>query len=163
MRVVTVFRRNPHARIRVPPVVAYLSTVLTGRRQPALLRSRRRIRCNRRHSASACDGSFPDSPLEGDGFELPVPREKGWSFDGSLIVGALQKSSRFHQNWVNSKLRGCDSVQLRIGDVFVRGRVGDRATVIQEKIGRPTSIGVGGRHQSECASQHGYISLGPIR
>ena len=25
-----------------------------------------------------------DSPLEGDGFELPVPREKGWSFDGSL-------------------------------------------------------------------------------
>ena len=24
-----------------------------------------------------------DSPLEGDGFELPVPREKGWSFDGS--------------------------------------------------------------------------------
>ena len=25
-----------------------------------------------------------DSPVEGDGFELPVPREKGWSFDGSL-------------------------------------------------------------------------------
>jgi len=25
-----------------------------------------------------------DSLLEGDGFELPVPREKGWSFDGSL-------------------------------------------------------------------------------
>jgi hypothetical protein len=23
-----------------------------------------------------------DSPLKGDGFELPVPREKGWSFDG---------------------------------------------------------------------------------
>jgi hypothetical protein len=23
-------------------------------------------------------------PLEGDGFGLPVPREKGWSFDGSL-------------------------------------------------------------------------------
>ena len=29
-------------------------------------------------------GRETDSPLEGDGFELPVPREKGWSFDGSL-------------------------------------------------------------------------------
>jgi Rhodopirellula transposase DDE domain len=39
-----------------------------------------------------------DSPLEGDGFELPVPREETWSFDGVSIVGALQKSSRFDQN-----------------------------------------------------------------
>jgi hypothetical protein len=34
MRAVTEFLRNPHARIRVPPVVAYLNTALTGRRQP---------------------------------------------------------------------------------------------------------------------------------
>jgi hypothetical protein len=34
MRAVTVFLRNPYARIRVPPIVAYLNTALTGRRQP---------------------------------------------------------------------------------------------------------------------------------
>jgi hypothetical protein len=42
-----------------------------------------------------------DSPLEGDGFELPVPREKGWSFDGSLSSAPLKslrvstKTTRF--------------------------------------------------------------------
>ena len=38
---------------------------------------------------------------------------------------------------LDSKLRGCDRVRLRIDDVFAGGRTRDRATVIQKTTGRP--------------------------
>jgi integrase len=41
---------------------------------------------------------------------------------------------------IDSKLRGCDLVRLRIDDVFVGGRVRDRATIIQQKTGRPVQF-----------------------
>ena len=41
---------------------------------------------------------------------------------------------------IDSKLRGCDLVRLRIDDVFASGRVRDRATVIQKKTGRPVQF-----------------------
>jgi integrase len=41
---------------------------------------------------------------------------------------------------IDSKLRGCDLVWLRVDDVFAAGRVRDRATVIQKKTGRPVQF-----------------------
>ena len=41
---------------------------------------------------------------------------------------------------IDSKLKGCDLVRLRIDDVFAGGRVRDRATVIQKKTGRPVQF-----------------------
>jgi len=41
---------------------------------------------------------------------------------------------------VDSKLRGCDLVRLKIDDVSAGGRVRDRATVIQKKTGRPVQF-----------------------
>jgi hypothetical protein len=41
---------------------------------------------------------------------------------------------------IDSKLRGCDLVRLRVDDVFAGGRVRDRATVIQKKTGRPVQF-----------------------
>ena len=38
---------------------------------------------------------------------------------------------------IDSKLRGCDPVRLRVDDVFAAGRVRDRTTVVQQKTGRP--------------------------
>ncbi len=38
---------------------------------------------------------------------------------------------------VNSKLRGCDFVGLRVRDVFAAGRVKERASMIQSKTGKP--------------------------
>jgi hypothetical protein len=38
---------------------------------------------------------------------------------------------------IDSKLRGCDLVQLQIDDISVGGRVRDRATIVQKKTGRP--------------------------
>jgi integrase len=41
---------------------------------------------------------------------------------------------------IDSKLRGCDVVKVRIGDLLGGGRVRMRATVVQQKTGRPVQF-----------------------
>lgn len=41
---------------------------------------------------------------------------------------------------IDSKLRGCDLVKLRIGDLVSGGAIRNRATVIQQKTGRPVQF-----------------------
>jgi integrase len=38
---------------------------------------------------------------------------------------------------IDSKLRGCDLVRLRVGDVVLGGTVRLRTAIVQQKIGRP--------------------------
>jgi integrase len=44
---------------------------------------------------------------------------------------------------IDSKLRGCDIVKLRIGDVIVGGQVRQRSMVIQQKTGTPVPFEIG--------------------
>lgn len=41
---------------------------------------------------------------------------------------------------IDSKLRGCDLVKIRIGDLMAGGSFRERATVIQQKTGRPVQF-----------------------
>ena len=41
---------------------------------------------------------------------------------------------------IESKLRGCDLVKIRIGDLMSGGSFRDRATVVQQKTGRPVQF-----------------------
>jgi integrase len=41
---------------------------------------------------------------------------------------------------IDSKLRGCDVVKVRIGDLVLGGKIRDRAIVIQAKTGRPVQF-----------------------
>ena len=41
---------------------------------------------------------------------------------------------------IDSKLRGCDLVSLRVDDVAVGGHVRERATILQHKTGRPVQF-----------------------
>jgi integrase len=41
---------------------------------------------------------------------------------------------------IDSKLRGCDVVKVRIGDVVIGGRIRTRAIVVQQKTGRPVQF-----------------------
>jgi hypothetical protein len=41
---------------------------------------------------------------------------------------------------IDSKLRGCDIVKIRIGELVSGGRVRARATVVQKKTGRPVQF-----------------------
>ena len=41
---------------------------------------------------------------------------------------------------IDSKLRGCDVVKVKIGDLLVGGRIRNRAIVVQQKTGRPVQF-----------------------
>lgn len=41
---------------------------------------------------------------------------------------------------IDSKLRGCDVVEVRIGDIVSGGRIRDRAIVVQQKTKRPVQF-----------------------
>ncbi|WP_443478348.1 tyrosine-type recombinase/integrase [Novosphingobium aerophilum] len=41
---------------------------------------------------------------------------------------------------IDSKLRGCDLVKIKIGDIVSRGSIRSRATVIQQKTGKPVQF-----------------------
>jgi hypothetical protein len=41
---------------------------------------------------------------------------------------------------IDSKLRGCDIVKMKIGDIVAGGELRTRATVIQHKTGRPVQF-----------------------
>jgi hypothetical protein len=51
---------------------------------------------------------------------------------------------------IDSKLRGCDIVKIRIGELVSGGRVRTRATVTQQKTGRPV--------QSSCSNRLAPVS-----
>jgi hypothetical protein len=60
---------------------------------------------------------------------------------------------------IDSKLRGCDLVKLRIGDVASGGQIRNRATVIQQKARRPSSI----RDHDRDAQEPGDPAAAPWR
>ena len=87
--------------------------------------------------------------------ELPAPRHKPWN-KGKLtgakpplrqkhVWGIRTKLQIEHRTRdlalfnlaIDSKLRGCDVVALKIEDVAPNGYCADRATVRQRKTGRP--------------------------
>jgi integrase len=57
---------------------------------------------------------------------------------------------------IDSKLRGCDLVRLRVNDVSVGGHVRDRATVIQMKTNRPVQFEI--TEQSRAAIRDWMIN-----
>jgi hypothetical protein len=56
---------------------------------------------------------------------------------------------------IDSKLRGCDLVRLRIDDVFAGGLVRDRATVIQKKTGRTVQFAI---TEQTCAAISDWLT-----
>lgn len=55
---------------------------------------------------------------------------------------------------VDSKLRGCDLVRLQADDICADGRVRDRATVVQNKAGRPVQLEI--TEQTRAAIQASF-------
>ena len=60
---------------------------------------------------------------------------------------------------IDSKLRGCDLVRLRVNDVCVGGQIRDRATVIQQKTGRPVQFEI--TEQTRAAIRDWLADTGP--
>ena len=61
---------------------------------------------------------------------------------------------------VDSKLRGCDFVGLRVHDVVVVGHVKERAPLIRSKTGKPDSRKAAPFDPTVCADRQGLGQVG---
>lgn len=71
------------------------------------------------------------------GQKRPLLPRHVWSIRVRLEMAGNARDLALFNMAVDSKLRGCDLVGLRVRDVFVAGRVKERASVIQSKTGKP--------------------------
>ena len=68
----------------------------------------------------------------------PPPRQKHvWAIRTKLQIDRRTRDLALFNLAIDSKLRGCDVVALKVEDVAPNGYSSDRATVRQKKTGRP--------------------------
>ncbi len=76
------------------------------------------------------------------GQKRPLQPKQVWSIRARLeLAGNLRDLALFNLA-IDSKLRGCDLVRLRVTDLVVGGVVRDRVSIIQRKTGRPVQFEV---------------------
>ncbi|MGB5576142.1 MAG: tyrosine-type recombinase/integrase, partial [Woeseiaceae bacterium] len=71
------------------------------------------------------------------GQKLPLTMQEIWSIRLRLQnVGNLRDLALFNLA-IDSKLRGCDPVKLKVADVFAAGQVKERTSIVQSKTQKP--------------------------
>jgi hypothetical protein len=71
------------------------------------------------------------------GQKRPLLPRRVWSIRVRLEMAENTRDLALFNMAVDSKLRRCDLVALRVRDVFAAGHVKDRASMVQSKTGKP--------------------------
>ena len=74
------------------------------------------------------------------GQKRPLRPKEVWAIRVRLQIKPRKRDLAMFNLAIDSKLRGCDLVGLRVDDIAAGGRVRDRATIIQHKTGRPVQF-----------------------
>src|SRR5437588_6215271 len=88
------------------------------------------------HSASS-NGRVPWNKGKLIGAKPPLRPSHVWSIRAKLQIAGRTRDLALFNLAIDSKLRGCDVVAIRVDDVAPNGYTVDRATVRQKKTGRP--------------------------
>jgi integrase len=92
---------------------------------------------------SASTTSTPRAPWNKGkliGAKPPLRSNQVWSIRTRLLIERRVRDLALFNLAIDSKLRGCDVVALRVEDVAPNGYALDRATVRQKKTGRPVKF-----------------------
>ena len=74
------------------------------------------------------------------GQKRPLRPKEVWAIRVRLQMKHRKRDLALFNLAIDSKLRGCDLVSLRVDDIAAGGRVRDRATIIQHKTCRPVQF-----------------------
>ena len=74
------------------------------------------------------------------GQKKPLQPKHVWSIRVRLEIAHMWRDLALFNLAIDSKLRACDLVKLRIDEVCLGAMVRDRATVVQKKTGRPVQF-----------------------
>ena len=94
------------------------------------------------------------------GQKPPLKRKEIWAIRVRLQLAKRPRDLALFNLAIDSKLRGCDLVRLRVCDVAHEGRVGSRATIVQRKTGRPVQFEITGQTREAIAA---WIERGRLR
>ena len=71
------------------------------------------------------------------GAKPPLKPKHIWALRTRLQMGSRVRDLAMFNLAIDSKLRGCDLVKLRVGDIMTAGGIRARSTVMQQKTGTP--------------------------
>lgn len=74
------------------------------------------------------------------GHKRPLTQKQIWAIRFHLDREGRLRDKALFDLAIDSKLRGCDLVKIRIGDVVAGAEIRNRATVIQQKTSRPVQF-----------------------
>ena len=74
------------------------------------------------------------------GQKRPLKPKDVWAIRVRLELGGSRRDVALFNLAIDSKLRACDLVRLKVQDLYVGSRARERATVIQKKTGRPVQF-----------------------
>jgi integrase len=79
------------------------------------------------------------------GQKPPLKPREVWSIRTRLQISGAARDLALFNLAIDSKLRGCDLVALRVGDIALSGGVRDRGVIIQKKTGKPVQFEITGQ------------------
>ena len=74
------------------------------------------------------------------GQKKPLEPKHVWSIRVRLEIARLRRDLAIFNLAIDSKLRACDLVKLRLDDIYSGTNVRRRATIVQKKTGRPVQF-----------------------
>jgi len=74
------------------------------------------------------------------GQKPPLKPKEVWAIRIRLQIKAKQRDLALFNLAIDSKLRSCDLVALRVSDVLTGGCIRERTTIVQKKTGRPVQF-----------------------
>ena len=103
----------------------------------------------------ACQGRVPWNKGKLTGAKPPLRPKHVWSIRTKLQIEGRARDLAMFNLAIDSKLRGCDVVAIRVEDVAAGGYTADRATVRQKKTGRPVRFQTPAEMFAECVAAIG--------
>ena len=94
------------------------------------------------------------------GQKKPLEPKHVWSIRVRLEIARSWRNLVIFNLAIDSKLRACDLVKLRVDDICLGARVRHRATIVQKKTGRPVQFEI--TEQSRGPLRPGYQCSGPL-
>ena len=94
------------------------------------------------------------------GQKKPLEPKHVWSIRVRLEIARLRRDLAIFNLAIDSKLRACDLVKLRLDDIYSGTNVRRRATIVQKKTGRPVQFEI--TEQRGVPLKPGYQCSGPL-
>jgi integrase len=94
------------------------------------------------------------------GQKLPLKLQEIWAIRVRLQIRDRHRELALFNLAIDSKLRACDLVKLRVSDVSSGGRIGSRAMVMQQKTGRAIQFEITPRTREAISKWIRHAALG---